>query len=158
MRILFIFLMSILSGITYADDKIDLSHMKLHALVVTVAGTEIRGNTYAELNAGAYAQPMKIVQLHADKPEIIKVELEDENGARVDVTADPRTAYQVMGNRLKVEKGVVTGLAEPLPGVGTFGLDDEAAVIIQFEQLDGGNDHAPQGKAGSVYVYFKIVK
>lgn len=142
-----------------AEAEIDLSGMQLHALIVTVGDKQVSGKAMKDYEGNNFSQGGQMMSLVVGKPEILKVELEDETGKRVDVTHDPRTTYQVMGNRVKVGNGIVEGLEHPIPGKGTFGLDDEAAVIIQFEALDSGStDRSPKGKAGSVYVYFKVLK
>jgi hypothetical protein len=134
----------------------DIGGMRMHRLTVTVNGEEIKGISAEELNAGDVFQPTKMVNIAIEKPLPIKVEIEEENGQRTDVTRDQNTHYIVMGNRLSCENGIVTAHREPIAGRDSIGLASDGAVIIQYEKLENADENRPMGKAGSVYVYFTI--
>lgn len=137
-------------------EKVDISQMKLYSLVVTVMGQEIQGLSASDINNGIIAQPTRVLTIKNGVTEPIKVELQGENGQRIDVTHDPRTSYKIMGSRILVDGGFVTSLTQPQQGMGSMGLDTDAAIIVQFEDLDDASEYRPRGKAGSVYVYFQI--
>ena len=156
MRFFLLLLFVFIPALCQADEKIDLRGMQLKTLIVTIQGQEIRGAQKGKRGEKNYFQPQKMIHVKSDIQETIKVELEDISGVRIDVTNDPKTSYQTMGARLETGAGWVRPLREPMPGRGTFGMDDEAALIIQYEDLENDNPYSPKGVAGSVYLYFKI--